>query len=231
MRICFSGFSNPICINTSSVAVLEIHNKTLFTRVCASLFSEKGVDSLEPYSLWEDSGDCIANSCQLLLVGNPLELPWNHKNLHGAVIAKLEKLLKEQDEYAELVESHFRLLSKDIATLALQFQGDYAFDIEWEIKRYLKAFGFKAEVDDSDSLIDNLIRFLNFVKDARFMRPIVFINLKTFLTKNEITQLYRQAFFLEISLFLIENIPDESSYSHEVKYIIDQDLLEEWPSL
>ena len=54
MKLTLSGFPEALDLGSDAVSVLEIHNRTLFSRVCQSLFSELDDEALEPYAFWDD---------------------------------------------------------------------------------------------------------------------------------------------------------------------------------
>ena len=94
----------------------------------------------------------------------------------------------------------------------------------------MKAFDFGVDYDVNDSLLDKCIKFLSYVSDSGFSATLVFVNLKPFFGLNELDQLYEHAFFLGLSVMLIENVASDYLELREEKYIIDQDLLEFWPN-
>ena len=53
------------------------------------------------------------------------------------------------------------------------------------------------------------------------------MNLKTFLTKNDVQKLYERVFFHELKMLLVENAEDGNRYEIEDKLVIDQHFLEE----
>lgn len=57
-------------------------------------------------------------------------------------------------------------------------------------------------------------------------KDISFVNLKTFLTKNELKLFYEHVFYTGTHVVLFENKQDNNSYQHERKYTVDQDFLE-----
>ena len=73
-----------------------------------------------------------------------------------------------------------------------------------------------------------MIKFLALVKDASLNKVILFVNLKLFLTENELELFYEQAFFSKLRILLVENAYDALRYERERKYVIDQDFLESW---
>lgn len=229
MKICFSGLSNAITIDSKSVSVFEVHNRALFSRICNSLYLESGLDAVEPYTIWSDVGQELHVRGQYLMIGNPMELPWGHKLLYGAVLARIESLAQEQEMAISMLEEQYRKLRAEFYGLIAQLQSDYALEVELDMKKCLKSFGFRLDVSSQDKLLDKLIAFFALIRDAQFKKAIIFVNLKLFLTKNELVQLYERALFSGISLLLVENIGDDNLVEKERKYVIDQDFLECWP--
>lgn len=225
MKLCLSGFSEALTLESDMVSVLEIHNRTLYARVCQSLFSELDEESLEPYTLWDDE-DKHSSRNYFLFVFNPFELPWSERALLGEVLERVENMFLSEDDIRRDIEAAGRVLSERVASLGLRLQSDYAFDVQWEMRKYLKAFDFSVEVDPSDMLLDNLIKFLRFASDAAFKKQLVFVNLKNFLTVEEVQEFYRQAVFSELKVLLLENDSDDASFEYERKMCIDMDFLQ-----
>ena len=198
--------------------------------MCASLLSEAGGDAVEPYSFWDEGGAELKPRGQLLCVGDPLNLPWDDRALSGALAGRFEGLLFEDEAVRREVEDAFAELASKVAQLALQLDSDYAFGVDWELKRYLKSYGFGVDVALDEPLIDKLIKFLLLAKDVSLEKVVTFVNLKLFLSENELERLYEQVFFSNLSVLLLENAPDPVSREEERKYIIDQDFLEFWPT-
>ncbi len=226
MRIMLSGFEQELCIQPGSPLVLEVLDKTLFARMCQSVFSGLGESALEPYLAWDEKGKPMRPDKVFLPVYNPFDLPWSHKLLLGKALDRMVDLMIE-DENARLeVESASRRLSEMAVALGLQLQSDYVFDIEWSLKEHLKAFDFEVQTDAQDSLLDSLSKFLRLAEDARLNRVLCFANLKSFLTDRDLCSVYEQIFSSKLTVLLLEGSRVEKSYAHERKMLIDQDLLQ-----
>lgn len=225
MNLVLSGFSEALALGNDKVSVLEVHNRRLFARICQSLASELDDEALEPYTLW-DGEDRRSSRNRFLFVFDPFELPWSEKALLGEVHERVEEMFLAEDDVRQEIEAAGRALSERVASLGLRLQSDYAFEVQWEMRKYLKAFDFSVEVDPSDALLDNLIKFLKLASDASFDKQLVFVNLKTFLEPDEVQEFYRQAVFSKLSVLLLENIPDEASFEYERKMVIDLDFLQ-----
>lgn len=220
-----AGFPEYLLLDEEAVSVFEIHDRTLFARICQSLESELDEEALEPYVLW-DGEDRRSSKNRFLFVFNPFDLPWAERALIGEVLERIEGMFMNEDDIRQEIELAGRVLSDRVASLGLRLRSDYTFEVQWEMRKYLKAFDFGVEVDSSDPLLENLIKFLKFASDAAFDRQLVFVNLKSFLPRDEVQEFYRQAVFSELNVLLLENAPDDARYEYERKMSIDEDLLQ-----
>lgn len=225
MRLAIEGFGKPIILGGGPVAVLEIHDKRLYSRVCQSLISEKGEGAVESFSLWEDDGGKRSARSAILAVPNPFDLPWGDRSLLGDLQDVVEDAYIADDQARRRIDESARRLREDVAELGLRLQSDYEFALEWDLGKFLKAFDFSVDEDPSDSLLDNLIKFVRFASDIQCRQVILFMNLKSFLEKEELEEFYREAFFCGLNILLLESTPDGNSYEHERKTIVDQDFL------
>lgn len=225
MNLVLSGFPDALALGNDKVSVLEVHDRRLFARICQSLASELDGEALEPYALW-DGEDQRSSRNRFLFVFNPFELPWSERALIGEVHERVEDMLLAEDGVRQEIEEAGRVLSERVASLGLRLQSDYAFEVQWELRKYLKAFDFGVEVDPSDTLLDNLIKFLKLASDAAFEKQLVFVNLKNFLAVEEVREFCRQAIFSGLHVLLLENMPDDVSFEYERKMCIDKDFLQ-----
>jgi CRISPR-associated protein Csn2 len=157
-----------------------------------------------------------------------LALPWDDKAFSGGLSARFERMVLEDEAARREIEEAFAILQSRLSRVALGFDSDYAFGIDWELKRYLRTYGFGVEIADDEPLIDKLIKFLMMARDASLKKALLFVNLKLFLTENEFDLFLEQALFSRLSVLLVENVCDTPLRPQERKYIIDQDLLESW---
>lgn len=225
MRISFSGLEHPIDVEPGHPMVLQVENQALFARMCSSLREGEGRYAREPYTLW-DGEEELKPAVALLFVDTPLDLPWNDKSLMGEVSKRFERLfLDDEDLRGEIDKAAESIASKFLA-LGMAMNADYGFGIEWDLQKFVKAFGFGIDRTAQNSVFDSLIDFMSLALDAGCKKTLVFVNLKTFLTRNELSEIYRHAFFSNIQMLLLENKHDETEYMHESKRTIDLQFLE-----
>ncbi len=111
-------------------------------------------------------------------------------------------------------------------SLGLGMNSDLGFSLEWDLKRYLKFMGFGVSYQGSKSFLDNLLNFFSLALDSGDKRVIAFVNLKTFLSKNDFETFLEQLSFLKTKVLLLENKQDVNQYEYEQKRAIDLDFIE-----
>lgn len=226
MMISFSGFESSIDMRDSHVLALHIANQTLFARVVAALLSDQGEQAAEPYTLWGDDGKELRASNVLLPIVNPLDLPWKHKRLLGALYSRFEEtLLVDEDLRLKMQELHLGMMSC-VNQISFQFNAEYDFGVEWELRHYLKAFDYGVGSREASSLLDNLIQFVDLAADVACDMVLLFVNLKTFLGKNDLLELYERMIFHGIRAILVENQDSPFYNDFERKVIVDQHFIE-----
>lgn len=226
MKVCFSGFDHPVHVSSDAVSVMQVANEALYARVCQALFSGKGEAALEPYSVWDDAGEEVNPGRAFIVVSNPFDLPWRHRSMLGALPARLEAIVLEDEDLRADLHHLSAELAGAVARIGFQFHGDYGFALEWGLQDHLKAFRFGVDIPEGSSLFDNLIRFVDVAADTGVNEALLFVNLKTFLTENEQKELFQHVVFHRIKMLLLEN-HDAIIYSeHERKMVVDRDFIE-----
>lgn len=226
MKLVIAGLDSPVRIEPGCATVLEVENSGLFARIARSLQSGMGADSLEPYTLWEEGGAELNPKNSLLFVSDPLNLPWDNKSLIGEVMKRIEAEYLADEDLRQQVELAEQSLAASLFSLSMGLDSTYSFGIDWDFKRYLSMLGFRAKVQIEESFLDNLVNFLSLVLDSGSNKLLVFVNLKTFLTKNELSSLYDHLFYTQLPVLLLENVKDSSVFQHERKRVVDQDFLD-----
>lgn len=226
MMISFSGFEHSIDMRDSRVLALHIANQALFARVVSALLSGQGERAAEPYTLWGDDGKELRANNVFLPIANPFDLPWKHKRLLGALYSRFEEaLLIDEDLRLKMQELHSGMVSS-VNQIGFQFNAEYDFGVEWELRHYLKAFDYGVGPREASSLLDNLIQFVDLAADVACDMVLLFVNLKTFLGKNDLLELYERMIFHGISAILIENQNSPLYTDFEKKIIVDQHFIE-----
>lgn len=225
MKLVLDGLEHPIDLMAGRASVLQVENQALFARTASSLMSEEGTCAVEPYSLWNGEIEIVAKG-SMLFICNPFHLPWDDRALVGEVVKRIEREFLEDEDSRREIEQLQQVLSSKLALFSMGFNAEYSLDVEFDLKRSLKNMGFGVRPNPDDSLLDNLLSFLSLSLDAGLKKVLVFVNLKTFLTENELSRFYEHVFYTKMHVLLLENKRDGNSYNNELKYTVDLQFLE-----
>ena len=221
------NFDTEVTVLPDFVAVLEIHNKRLFSRMARSLQSGGGDTAQEPYLLLDLEGKTVKKSEYPLIVFDPFNLSQTDRALAPKIIDKFSITLVGDEELHTSFMGLEQRLQRELVLLSEELQGSYDFEVKWDVKRYLKAFGFELKYNLEESLLDNFISFLDYFCDSGLQVPLFLVNFKSFFDPKELESIYEHAFLLKISLLLIESSPAATVGRNEKRYIITADFLEE----
>lgn len=225
MRLVFAGLDRPLKLEPGLCSTLEVESQALFVRIVRSLMSGEGRYADEPYSVWEEDKELRPKDA-LLVIDNPLQLPWDERGFMGSVIKRIEREYLEDEDLRRAVEGLQSAMASQLVALGMGLNADFGFGQEWDFRRYLKFMGFGVSYQESKSFLDNQLNFLSLALDSGDKRVLVFVNLKTFLSENDFRLFSEQVFFQKSRVLLLENKLDKGTYKHENKRCIDLDFIE-----
>lgn len=96
------------------------------------------------------------------------------------------------------------------------------YEEEWNLLEILKAYGVELE-EDSDSIFEKLLNYIKLLNQVCGVSIFVTVNIKQYLSKEQITELYKLAKYSKIQLVLIEFYMYQKKYECEEIYIFDND--------
>ena len=224
-KIVFQGLEHQISLINGRAFVLEIENSALFSRVVESLFIGAGEDAKEPFSLWHDEKKIPCKNA-FISIFNPFVLPYSDRDFLNAIFETVDKRIQEDEARRLRIFSFAQGIEKELSEIGISLGADYDFASEYDTKKYLKAFSFGAENKDDLPLVERLKNLFAIMSDIGIKKPLLFVNLKNFLKKEDTCALYESIFFHNIQVLLLENRHDTISYENEDKLYIDQHFLE-----
>ena len=153
-------------------------------------------------------------------INNPLRADCNEKK----ILTKLYKELAEQansllyEECSNLNSNIVTFLENLLTTVPYHLE----MEVDLDVAALLKLYGVKVETDGVD-VLETLIDYLRAVSSICNIHVVWMLNLKQFLTEEEVGQLYEFCFYEKIHLI---NLEGQKSYTLEQEkcVIIDRDL-------
>lgn len=221
MKLVHELLSRTIEFRENINNVLVIEEPTFFTKIVEDF--NKQEEGKEGGVVLSENDSIIDLSKNLILITDLFNISINDKK----ILTKLYKIVKEEAyesaNYDKTMELQNQIISYiEKLTTSLDYHVEYDLDIDFT--NVFKILNLKL-VEDETLLIDKLINYIKIINDLYLAKCVVIINLKAYLTKEELKNFYNEINYRKFNVLLIEN-KDYDRIETEKVYIVDKDLCE-----
>ena len=155
---------------------------------------------------------------------NPFQIDLNNRK----ITKKLYTILKNEILSTELLED-FSKISQDIYNLADKLADtsvyNLSFSVNEDAEEFLKYIKVKIQDDESTSLTEKVIDFLNISSSLLNIKLLIMLNARSFISDDNICHIYKEAMYKNVSLLLLESSA-KKQLEQSKRFIIDKDLCE-----
>lgn len=216
MRLTYEKIGLDIKIVENQTNVLQIENPKIFIDIVQEFFDNY---KKEGFCIFED-GEELDKHKVVDFIYNPFDLRINDKKILSKLYSEISILAKEMlvREYQEFNSNLLEFVDKVI--YCSEYDLEYVSEIE--ISEVLKLCNVKIK-DKDNSFIERIIEYIRIISKLQYKTIFVFVNLKQFLMKEEIEELYKFSYYEKVSIILLEN-KQYDRIENENLYILDKDL-------
>lgn len=218
MKLVNTYYNFELNIVENQVTVLSVENPVAYTRIIGDMWSQ--INGEEGSFILSDCEKIKNISKEVECVFNPFSLDCNNKK----VITRLYQELKAQsdcvlqEETAKLNCDIIDYLERLIMTVPYNLK----FNCDMDISAIMKMYNVEIE-NQADSMLENIVEYMKVVSQICGIRTFAFVDLKHFLTYEELEKLYETVFYEKINLIIIEPVHTDK-LNGEKCWIIDKDL-------
>lgn len=218
MRIIYSKYGIDLCLEENKITTIVIENPLVMSEVIRNISRQVNGEDGEWILSEQDKIFSIEKSSMFL--DNPLMVNCNEKR----ILTRLYKELSEQantlmyEEYTQINSYIVSFLERLLDTVPYHLD----MEVDMDLTGILKLYGVKIE-SDGVSVLEVLIDYLRALSSICNIHVIWILNVKQFLTVEEVQQLYEFCFYEKIYLI---NLEGQKNYNLEQEkcVIIDKDL-------
>ena len=222
-KLIIEGIDEPILIDECFTTSLAVANKTFFSRLVSALLEGSG-EGLEKFAFYHNDDEIKFSKVSLSVV-NPFDLPFKNAALLKSLFQRIEEAVRFNDSVLIKVNELQLLLNQTLSDANENLNCEYDFGVEFDVKKYLKTFGYSSDVDSTSSLLESLISFLNFIADVAPEKLLFFVNLGNFLDNNDINDFCKTVFSLKLTAFIVNSGIEVPEICNNKNYAIDQHFL------
>ena len=220
MKINVSYLENEIELVSEYVVSIEIENKKYFYRLVHELYNiYQGIISSE-VTFYDDSHQEINYTNKIKVFINFFDFQLDSKKYINDISKYIENNITEENkiklinEYRKITNIYKKALNE--IDLPLCINPDV--DIE-NVTKLLKI-----KLETKNEILDNLLLLIDLEKVLNKRNILFFINLKQYLTSQELLELYKYSIYQQVPIILIDSQSYGTSLKYEKKLIIDSEL-------
>jgi len=218
MRLVNTYYNLEFDLNENEVLVISVENPAAYAKVVGDMW--KQVNGEEGSFVLSEESKVRNISKEVECILNPFALDCNNKK----IITRLYQELKGQAcnvLQEETIELNCRILDY-IDKLIMTVPYSIKYNCDMDITGLLKVYGVEIN-SDSDGLLEKLVCYIKLVAQICGINVFVLVDIKHFLTEEELNALYETVFYEKINIVIIEPV-QTNKINGEKSCIIDKDL-------
>lgn len=221
MKLNVNYIDNSLKIDDSNVLCVEIENKKYFYRFIKDLNNiSNGIGNEDIIIYEEDKEINLTNKIKILV--NYFDLELNNKKISNDIVKYIndnideEIKLKLSQEILKIIKIYKNVLN--------EFDMPLVIDENLNIESITKTL--KIALDEKSELLENLLLLIDLERTIKCNELLVFVNLKQYLSKEELNELYKYSLYNKTKIMLVDSQCYGVTLNYEKKLIIDESLEE-----
>ena len=222
MKIKIDFIDSTIDFDNSNVYSFEIHNKKYLYRISSLFYGISNSDLPEEIQCFDKDNSELKISGKIRFFSEYFDFGFDSKKYSTDITKYILSNIEQYDS-----ENILRTFSKLCKLIDKELQKtDLSISVSADegIDNVIKMF--KLKVNQKDDLLDNLLLIIDLEVALNSNKILCFMNLKQFLTKEEIIEFYKYATYNSIKIIMIESSKYDYFGDYEKVIIIDQSLEE-----
>ena len=218
MKLAYPLLNEPIVFEEEKINVLVIENPIELRNSVTEL--QLQIDGEDGQFVLSDCNQILPFATKAVFITDPLNLQVNSRKVSG----KIDQLayFVSNDHFDEVQDILFRLnaLAAEICT-GIEYEVTYS-PLE-SGESLMKIMDFHID-EEGLSLPEKILEYMKVSRALLNKEVFLFLNLKAFLSKEELTLLYRSMQYEKLHVLLIEDVQRRGIPEYEKTTIVDEDL-------
>lgn len=220
MKIKIDFIDSIIDFDNSNVYSFEIHNKKYLYRISSLFYDICNGDLPEEIECFDKENNELKLSNKIRFFSEYFDFGFDSKK-YSTDITKYILSNIEQYDSENILRTFFKLcklIDNELQKTDLSISVSTEEGIENVIKM------FKLKINQKEDLLDNLLLIVDLEVALNSNKILCFMNLKQFLTKEEVIEFYKYATYNSIKIIMIESTKYDYFSNYEKVIVIDQNL-------
>ena len=214
MKFRFTFVDNQIEVSNEYIRCIEVENNNYFWRI---------VNNLNNYCNQSENIDelIVKENFDIDLLVDYFNISSNSKKYITNILKHIENNL--DDDYYEKIRKNYNKIIDIFSGIIYDLDLPLNINNDFSINKLLKLMNIS--IKDTNDLLQNILTYIE-ISMLIQQKTIIFINLKSYLSKAELTELYKYCIYNKVKVLLIDNSLHGPTLDYEKKLIIDCNLEE-----
>ena len=218
MRLVERELGLEIELKENVISVIVVEDVTLRLPMIEELYSQiMGKDGNWVLVENEKNYD-LGKKAEIIL--EPFSLELNSKKVKTKLYQDI-KAVAQEFCFSQGLEVHSHICSY-LECLLERIPYPVKYEEEWNLLELFKAYGVEL-AEECDSMCEKIFNYIKLINQVCGISIFVTVNIKQYLTDEQISELYKLAMYNKIQLVLIEFAVFNKSLDREEIYILDKD--------
>lgn len=220
MKINIDYIENEIILLDNKIFTLEIENKSYFYRLINDFnLVSKNVLS-DNIKFFDDKNSEINLSNKIDVVVDYFNIDFNSKKITNSLYKLINTNIGDDDK--SKLENYYAKIKNVLSKSFLDYNLPLIINDEFNIEIVLKLL--KVNIESKNNLLDNLFLLIDINNIFHINELIIFVNLKQYLSNDELLELYKYCLYNNVRILLIDSQCYGVTNKFEKKLIIDGNL-------
>lgn len=218
MRLVERELGIEIELKENIVSVIVVEEVNLRLSMIDELYSQiMGKDG--NWLLTENEKDYeLGKKVEIIL--EPFSLDLNNRKVKTKLYQDIKNIAQDYS-FSQGLELHSHICNY-LENLLERIPYPVKYEEEWNILELLKAYGVELD-EECDSICDKIFNYIKLINHVCGISIFITVNIKQYLTEEQILELYKIAMYNKIQLVLIEFNMINGKLDCEEIYILDKD--------
>lgn len=220
MKIKIDFIDSVIDFDVSNIYSFEIHNKKYLYRISSLFYSICNGDLAEELDCFDNDNNEVKLTNKIRMFSEYFDFGFDSKKYSTDITKYILSNIEQYD--SENILKVYSRLCKLVDNELAKTELPISVSIDEGIENVIKMF--KLKINQKDDLLDNLLLIIDLECVLNANKILCFINLKQYLTREELLEFYKYATYNSIKLIMIESTKYDYLKDYEKIIIIDKSL-------
>lgn len=220
MKININYIDSEVLISNDRVLTFEVENRAYFYRLVKELNDISHGDLSENISFYDNNGKELNLCNKINVIIDYFNIDFNSKK----TLSVLYKIIKDNiDEDTNVrINSYYNKIKNTINKALVNLDLSLSVNDEYDLDTIFKLL--KISINNKDNLLDNMLLLIDIENLFKVDELLVFVNVKQYLSKEELIELYKYSLYNNVKILLIDSQSYGVTLENEKKLIIDSNL-------